>query len=269
MANGKFYESDYEEAFIALLQQNGWEYTFGDDLHRQYSQALIEDDMRVYLQRRYASENLTSDEIEAIIANLRNIGEPSLYHTLRKTFIAYRDGFLFQRHNSNDTLWIDYLDFASEDPKKNNIFRCVNQFIVSYNAGQKTRRPDVILFINGIPVLIVELKNPADMNATIADAYDQIHIRYKRDIPHLMKYCALSCISDASNSRLGTTYTPYIHYYAWKKVENEDDTAKAGIPELMTLINGAYRPKRILQLLRDFTYFPDVKAGKEEEIVCR
>ena len=145
MANGKFYESDYEEAFIALLQQNGWEYTFGDDLHRQYSQALIEDDMRVYLQRRYASENLTSDEIEAIIANLRNIGEPSLYHTLRKTFIAYRDGFLFQRHNSNDTLWIDYLDFASEDPKKNNIFRCVNQFIVSYNAGQKTRRPDVIL----------------------------------------------------------------------------------------------------------------------------
>lgn len=107
------------------------------------------------------------------------------------------------------------------------------------------------------------------MNATIADAYDQIHIRYKRDIPHLMKYCALSCISDASNSRLGTTYTPYIHYYAWKKVENEDDTAKAGIPELMTLINGAYRPKRILQLLRDFTYFPDVKAGKEEEIVCR
>ena len=269
MAKGKFYESVYEEAFVDLLQQNGWEYTFGDDLHRQYDQTLIEDDMRAYLQRRYASENLTSGEIDAIIANLRNIGEPSLYHTLRKTFTTYRDGFQFQRHNSNDTLWIDYLDFTSDDPKAYNIFRCVNQFIVSYNAGQKTRRPDVMLFINGIPVLIVELKNPADMNATIADAYDQIHIRYKRDIPHLMKYCALSCISDASNSRLGTTYTPYIHYYAWKKVENEDDTAKMGIPELMTLIKGAYRPDRILQLLRDFTYFPDVKLGKEEEIVCR
>jgi len=269
MAKGKFYESDYEEAFVDLLQQNGWEYTFGDDLHRQYDQTLIEDDMCAYLQKRYASENLTPGEIDAIIANLRNIGEPSLYHTLRKTFTTYRDGFQFQRHNSNNTLWIDYLDFTSDDPKAHNIFRCVNQFIVSYNAGQKTRRPDVMLFINGIPVLIVELKNPADMNATIADAYDQIHIRYKRDIPHLMKYCALSCISDASNSRLGTTYTPYIHYYAWKKVENEDDTAKMGIPELMTLINGAYRPDRILQLLRDFTYFPDVKLGKEEEIVCR
>jgi len=269
MAKGKFYESDYEEAFVDLLQQNGWEYTFGDDLHRQYDQCLIEDDMRAYLQKRYASENLTSGEMDAIIANLRNIGEPSLYHTLRKTFLTYRDGFQFQRHNSNDTLWIEYLDFTNDNPKAFNIFRCVNQFIVSYEAGQKTRRPDVMLFINGIPVLIVELKNPADMGATIADAYDQIHIRYKRDIPHLMKYCALSCISDASNSRLGTTYTPYIHYYAWKKVENEDDTAKMGIPELMTLINGAYRPDRILQLLRDFTYFPDVKLGKEEEIVCR
>ena len=254
MAKGKFYESDYEEAFVDLLQQNGWEYTFGDDLHRQYDQTLIEDDMRTYLQRRYAYANLTTAEIDAIIANLRNIGEPSLYHTLRSTFILYRDGFQFQRHNSNDTLWIDYLDFVSEDPKANNIFRCVNQYIVSYNAGQKTRRPDVIL---------------SDFNATVADAYDQIHIRYKRDIPHLMKYCALSCISDASNSRLGTIYTPYIHYYAWKKVENEDDTAKMGIPELMTLIKGAYRPDRILQLLRDFTYFPDVKLGKEEEIVCR
>lgn len=269
MAKGKFYESDYEEAFVDLLQQNNWKYTFGDDLHRQYDQTLIEDDMRAYLQKRYASDNLTSGEIDAIIANLRNIGEPSLYHTLRKTFLTYRDGFLFQRHNSNNTIWINYIDFTSDDPLEYNIFRCVNQFIVSYNAGQKTRRPDVMLFINGIPVLIVELKNPADMNATIADAYDQIHIRYKRDIPHLMKYCALSCISDASNSRLGTTYTPYIHYYAWKKVENEDDTAKMGIPELMTLINGAYRPDRILQLLRDFTYFPDVKLGKEEEIVCR
>lgn len=269
MAKGKFFESDYEEAFVDLLEQSGWEYTYGDDLHRQYDQTLLEDDMRAYLRRRYAAANLTPGELDAIIANLRNIGEPSLYYTLRETFKTYRDGFQFQRHNSNDTIWIDYIDFESDDPKEYNIFRCVNQFTVTYNAGQKDRRPDVMLFINGIPVLIVELKNPTDINATIADAYEQIHIRYKRDIPHLMKYCALSCISDASNSRLGTTYTPYIHYYAWKKVENEDDTAKAGVPELMTLIKGAYRPDRILQLLRDFTYFPDVKAAKEEEIVCR
>lgn len=266
---GKFYESDFEDAFVQMLQGNGWDYTYGDDIHRTYDQILIEDDLRTYLQRRYAHAHLSADELEAIVANLRNVGEASLYRTLRGCFTLYRDGFLFQRHDSDETLWINYIDFESQDPKEYNIFRCVNQYIVSYDAGQKTRRPDVMLFINGIPVCIIELKNPADNNATIADAYDQIHIRYKRDIPHLMKYCALSCISDGSNNRLGTTYTPYIHYYAWKKIENEDDTAKMGIPELETLIKGAYRPDRILKLIQDFCYFPDVKAGKEEEIVCR
>ena len=269
MARGKFTEEEYEKAFIELLSENGWEYTYGDNIHRKYSDTLIEEDMREYLLCRYAEENLSDDEIEAIIANLRNIGEVSLYRSLHKTFSTYRDGFSFKRHNSDESIWIDYIDFESNDPKKYNIFRCVNQFVVSYNGGQDTRRPDVLLFINGIPVLIVELKNPTDINATIADAYEQIHIRYKRDIPHLMKYCALSCISDGSNSRLGTTYTPYIHYYAWKKVENEDKTAKMGLDELDTLIRGAYRPDRILQLLRDFTYFPDANTGKEEEIVCR
>lgn len=270
MAKAKYHESDYEEAFIELLQKDeAWDYTYGDEIHRTYDQILIEEDLRAYLFSRYRNANLTNDEIEAIIANLRNIGLPSPYLTLRSTFTLYRDGFLFHRHNSDDTIWINYIDFESINPKEHNIFRCVNQYIVSYNAGQKTRRPDVILFINGIPVCIIELKNPTDYNATIADAYDQIHIRYKRDIPHLMKYCALSCISDGSNSRLGTTYTPYIHYYAWKKVENEDKAAETGVPELLTLIKGAYSPDRILQLLRDFCYFPDIKAGKEEEIVCR
>ena len=70
---------------------------------------------------------------------------------------------------------------------------------------------------------VFELKNPTDTNATIASAYEQIHNRYKRDIPHLLRYCPLSCISDATvnNTKLGTTYTPYNHYYAWKKVDNE------------------------------------------------
>lgn len=264
--NGKYYESEYEEAFVELLSECGWRHTYGEELHRPYDMCLLEDDLKAYLMEAYADEQLTENEVEAIIANLRNIGEGNGYLTLRKTFTTYRDGFLFQRHDNDRTLWIYYIDF---DNVERNTFRVVNQFVVSYNAGRNTRRPDVMLFVNGIPVSIVELKNPVDENATIASAYDQIHIRYKRDIPHLMKYCALSCISDGSNTRLGTTYTPYIHYYAWKKVENEDKTAAAGVPELQTLIEGAYRPDRILSLLRDFCYFPDIVANKEQEIVCR
>ena len=266
----KFYESTYEEAFIQLLEENGWNYTCGDDLHRKLDETLLEDDLRDYLSRKYADKALADDEIDAIVANLRNTGDTSDYLTLRKVFSLYcgrGDGFVFKRFDGKDTaLPIDYIDFETPE---NNTFRVVNQFTVTYKGGTKERRPDVLLFVNGIPVCIVELKNPAKANATIEDAYDQIHIRYKRDIPHLMKYCALSCISDASNTRLGTTYSEYIHYYAWKKVENEDPAANKGVPQLETLIKGAYRPDRLLQILRDFVYFPDVSSGREEEVVCR
>lgn len=108
----------------------------------------------------------------------------------------------------------------------------------------------MLLFVNGIPLCIFELKNPADANATIADAYEQIHTRYLRDIPHLLRYCPLSCISDATinNTKLGTTYTPYEHYYAWKKVNNEDPAAQKGIDQVRTIVAGVYEPSRFWRL---------------------
>ena len=122
-----------------------------------------------------------------------------------------------------------------------------------------------------MPLCIFELKNPADENATIADAYDQIHIRYLRDIPHLLRYCPLSCISDATvnNTKIGTTYTPYEHYYAWKKVNNEDPVATKGLDQVRTIVAGVYEPSRFIEIFRDYCYFPDKDFDKEQEIVCR
>ena len=135
----------------------------------------------------------------------------------------------------------------------------------------EVRIPDVLLYVNGIPLCIFELKNPTKEDATIADAYEQIHTRYMRDIPHLLRYCPLSCISDATanNTRLGTTYTPYEHYYAWKKVNNEDPSAQKGIDQVRTIVKGVYEPVRFLEVLRDYVYFPDEAFDGEEEIVCR
>lgn len=264
MKHGKFYESEYEKGFCELLHQSGWDYTHGSDLDRLTTETLYEKDLREYLSNRYS--HFSKTEQDAVIGNLRNIGEDTLYHTLRATFLLYRDGFIFNRLDVDEQVPVQYIDF--ERPE-NNIFRVVNQFEVAYNGVDKVRIPDVLLLVNGIPTCIIELKNPTDPNATMAKAHDQIHIRYRRDIPHLIRYTALSVISDMSNTRLGTTYTPYEHYYAWKKVHNTDDTAGAGLPELQTLIAGAFTPDRYLQLLRDFVYFPDLKRAKEEEIVCR
>ena len=198
---GKMFESEYEEAFIQLLQSHGWgNYSCGEELHRQYTDTLLESDLRNYLEQRYAGKNLNSADYDRIIANLRNVSGVNDYLTSLNAFNLYRDGFDFVFTDGRDAPFkLEYIDF--EHPEKN-IFRVVNQF--EMHQGQENRRPDILLFINGIPVCIIELKNPTDEKATIRDAHTQITVRYRRDIPSLLKYCALACISDGSNSRLGT-----------------------------------------------------------------
>ena len=114
---------------------------------------------------------------------------------------------------ANEPMMIPLIDFDHPD---NNIFRVVNQFTVDYvnNGETKNRRPDVLLYVNGMPVCCIELKSPTDANATINKAWEQINIRYWRDIPHLLHYCPLACISDGVKTQLGTVRTPYEHFYA-------------------------------------------------------
>lgn len=261
-----FYESDYEKALIALLQEQGWEYTHGSDIHRNNREVLLIDDLKKYLHSRYAE--LTADDMEEVINRLRYVSGQTHFETLRNSYYLLRDGYRYTRADGK-IFDIAYIDFSAAGT--GNIFRCVNQFEVGYGLKNDIRIPDVLLFVNGIPLCIFELKNPSDANATIADAYEQIHLRYKRDIPHLLRYCPLSCISDATvnNTKLGTSYTPYEHYYAWKKVNNSDPAAKKGIDQVKTIVAGVYAPQRFLEILRDYIYFPDKNFNKEEEIVCR
>ena len=264
---GKFYESEYEEALIDLLKEQGWEYTCGENIPRNNREVLLTDDLKEYLQSRYAE--LTTNDLEEVINHLRHVSGQTHFDLLRNTYYLVRDGYRYTRHSDGKIFDIEYLDFNTHN--ENNIYRCVNQFEVGYGLKNDIRIPDVMLFVNGIPLCIFELKNPTDDMATIADAYEQIHIRYKRDIPHLLRYCPLSCISDATinNTKLGTTYTPYEHYYAWKKVHNEGPAAQRGIDQVKTIVAGVYEPNRFLEILRDYVYFPDKDFDKEEEVVCR
>ena len=265
---GKYYESEYEESVVELLQRAGWEYTYGGELsNRRITEPLLLEDLNFYLHERYGNAGITEDEFRQIIANIQNISGNSDYDSLRKTVNLYREGYDFvPSYPGAVPFKLEYIDFKHPEA---NFFRVVNQF--EMQQGQQTRRPDVMLFINGIPVCIFELKNPADANATIRDAHTQITVRYRRDIPLLMKYCALACISDGSNTRLGATVSGYEYFYAWKKVQNEDSPSM-GVGELETLINGVLTKERILEILRDFVYFPDAAPGEDEkeiEIVCR
>lgn len=266
MANKwKYYESQFEEATIELLKEVKWQYTFGDELHRKYTDPLIEDDLRSFLSAQYNKKGLTASEMDTVVARLRNVGGQNDYYAAQNSFLLYRDGYDFTYSDGRDMPFkMEYIDFEHPD---HNIFRCVNQFVME--QGKENRRPDIMLFVNGIPVCIMELKNPTKYSATVRDAHTQICTRYMRDIPALLKYCAIAVISDGAKNELGTPFTPFEFFYEWKKVENEDQAGQ-GLDTLKTLIRGALAPTRILEVLRDYVYFPDPsKEDDTTEIVCR
>jgi len=200
--------------------------------------------------------------MKRIINTIKLIPSNPIYSGNRETFWLISEGFDLTREDSSKiALHVDYVDF---DHPENNIFKVVNQYTVS---DKKTRRPDMLLFINGIPLGIFEYKSAIKEDTTIYDAWEQIHIRYKRDIPKLMKYTMMSIISDGANSRLGTVFTPYRFYYAWNKA-NEHDTVKNGVSSLFTLIKGAFEKESVLSILRDFIFYPD-DSKSDTAIICR
>lgn len=265
--NGRFCESEYEYAFITLLEKEGWQYLQGNKINRQTRRdVLYSDDLENFLSR--TNPDLLPDEIHQIMDSVRLVGAESDFATLHKVYGWMVSGIQFTPQNGIPRI-ISLIDFETPD---NNIFRCVNQFAVEYiNNGQKeTRRPDVLLFVNGLPLCVIELKNPADANATIYDAWEQINIRYWRDIPHLLHYCPLACISDGVKTRLGTVRTPYEHFYAWRRVNDDDAVSSLPFEETENMIKGVYAPERFLEIFRDYIYFQDsIYDSDEHEIVCR
>ncbi|WP_138337691.1 MULTISPECIES: HsdR family type I site-specific deoxyribonuclease [Streptococcus] len=257
---GKFTEDQLEQAIIELFQLQGYTYVQGENIHRQYEDILLEDDLHSYLLSQYS--DLSDVELKKIIQKIALIQSSPLYVGNRETFWLVNEGFDLQRDDiSKVALHVDYIDY--EHPE-NNIFKVVNQYSVQ---GTRLRRPDLLIFINGIPVTICEFKSAINEDTTIHDAWEQITKRYTRDIPKLMKYCFLSVISDGANTRLGSIFTPYEYYYSWNKA-NDTDTVANGISSLKTMIEGAFAPERILRVLRDFIFYPD-DSKKSEAIVCR
>lgn len=183
--HGRYCEAEFESTFLSYLEEAGWSYLAGSSLPRDSMRdVLYTDDMEFFLNR--TNPDLTADEIQQIMDTVRLAGAESDFATLHKVYDWMVNGIQFTPQAALPRM-VNLIDF--EDPEKN-VFRAVNQFTVEYtNNGQtQTRRPDILLFVNGMPLCIIELKNPADKNATIYDAWEQINIRYWRDIPHLLHY---------------------------------------------------------------------------------
>lgn len=259
----KFTESALEEAIIELVFKQGISYVPGFKIARDPSDVLIKDDLRQFLKTQYAADGITASEIESILRMLETKSASDLYDSNKAIMKMVSDGFLLKREDRNQKdLFIQLIDYSVADQ---NIYKIVNQMEI---IGFEKRIPDSILYINGLPLVVFEFKSAMREECTIHDAYIQLTVRYKRDIPELLKYNAFCIISDGANNKMGSLFAPYEFFYAWRKVSGDEKLEKDGIDSLFTMVQGMFDKHRLRDVIRNFIYFPDT-SKKNEKIVCR
>ena len=247
---------------MELFEQQGYCYQNGETIHKELSDVLLRDDLKLYLMDRYGAEGITPLEIERVMAKLTADNGAPLYQQNAHTYRMMTEGFTVKREDASlPDLFVEVIDFKDIDK---NIFKIVNQLEIK---GLERRIPDGIVYVNGLPVVVLEFKSAVKEDTTIMNAYTQLTVRYRRDIPDLFRYNAFVVISDGVNNKYGTLFTPYEFFYAWRKVERTDK-AIDGIDSLHTMMQGLFRKERLLSVMKDFVFFPD-NSKSERKIVCR
>jgi len=282
----KFTEEKLERAFTELLGQVGFPHHLGITIARKPDEVLIEEDLQTFLLTQYANHGITVNETKSIILQLKSLSASDLYESNKIFLKMLSDGFILKREDRNQKdIYIQLINYtglnnhrqpdadqlisvAAEPeevyPADNNIYKFVNQLEI---VGSEKRIPDGIVYINGLPLVVFEFKSAIREEATIYDAFKQLTVRYRRDIPELFKYNAFCVISDGVNNKSGSFFAPYEFFYGWRRVAGLAKDVD-GIDSMFTLIQGMFHKNRLRDIIRNFIYIPD-SSKKNEKIVCR
>lgn len=250
-------EATVEEAGLDWFRDLGYACEFGTRIapdgpapeRLAFHDVLLLGRLRDSLARINA--NLDEDLIEEVIRKLRQSESPSLVEENRRIYRMIVEGVDVERTRDDGTVGGDKVWLIDFDNPDNNDWLAVNQFTVIENRNN--RRPDVIVFINGLPIGVIELKSPSDENATLEGAYNQLQV-YKQEIPSLFRTNALLVTSDGVQARVGSLTAGTDRFMPWRTVDGKTLSPK-GWPELGTLIEGLFEKRRLLDYLRGFIVF--------------
>ncbi len=256
-------ESIIEQAALDWLRDLGYAIAFGGDIapgepaaeRAQYSQVVLDARLRAALER--INPTIPPDALDDAFRKITRPSSPSLVGNNRAFHRWLVDGVEVE-YRQDDRIVGDRVRLVDFQNPENNDWLAVNQFTVVEN--QNTRRPDIVIFLNGLPLAVIELKNAADENATIWSAFNQLQT-YKDQIPSLFVYNEALIISDGTHARLGTLTANKEWFLPWKTIEGEKIAPPAAI-QLEVLLRGVFDQRRFLDLLHYFIVFEDDGRGQ-------
>jgi len=257
-----FTESTVEEAALELFSSLGYAVLHGPDIapgelfaeRASYSEVVLVGRLRQALAR--INPKVPAEAIEEAIRKLLRTESPKLEENNRRFHRFLTDGVTVEYRVKGRIVHDQVQLFDFNDPG-NNDWLVVNQFTVI--EDKNNRRPDIVVFVNGLPLGAIELKNLADENATIRDAFNQFQT-YKRDIPSLFTYNEALVISDGLGARVGTLTSGWERFMPWRTIEGDDLAPKSSL-DLEVLIRGVFEKHRFLDLVRHFIVFEDTGSS--------
>jgi type I restriction enzyme R subunit len=254
-----FHESVVEEAALGYFRELGYETKFGPDIapdgrapeRQNWNDVVLIDRLKAAIDR--INPHISAEAREDAFRKVQRTESPNLIVSNRRFHDLLANGVDVETRRkggriAGDKAWL--ADFAH--PEKND-WLVVNQFAVIENSH--SRRPDMVVFLNGLPIAVFELKNPADEEATIGTAYNQL-LTYQAEIPALFQTNELLVISDGTEARLGCLTSHRERFLPWRTVDGKEIAPKGSL-ELETLIRGVFDKGRLLDLLRHFIVFED------------
>ncbi|MEJ5309969.1 MAG: type I restriction endonuclease subunit R [Anaerolineae bacterium] len=259
----KFTESIVEDAALAWLAELGYTVLHGPEIapgepfaeRDDYGQVVLAARLRQALQR--LNPTIPPAALDEAFRRLTRPDSPSLVannHTLHRYLV---DGVPVEVQQPDASFRGDLIRVLDHADPANNEFLAINQFTVV--EDRRERRPDVVLFVNGLPLAIIELKNPADEAADLWRAHNQLQT-YKQQIPALFVYNALLVISDGVKARIGTLTADREWFLPWRTITGET-LAPVSLPELQVMLQGVFDKRRFLDLVAHFILFEDVGGG--------
>ncbi|GIV24567.1 MAG: hypothetical protein KatS3mg026_0259 [Bacteroidia bacterium] len=257
---GVMTESTLESIALGWLKGLGWRVAHGPDIgpeeRADYSEVILKRRLRDALVQ--LNPDLPPEAQEDAFRKLTRPTETDLVQRNRTLHRWMVDGVTIEYRRSDGSIGGAQARVLDFDDHANNDWLAVSQFTVSEN--RHTRRADIVLFVNGLPLAILELKNPTDEKATLWTAYQQLQV-YKREIPSLFAYNEALVISDGLEARIGTLTADRDRFMSWRTIAG-DDVAPPEMPQLEVLLKGVFERGRFLQLVRDFIVFEDEGGGK-------